>query len=101
MQVGSKMFRCYRCGRTVSPDSPLLQYELCPYCSSAVHCCLNCLYYDDFSPNKCSEPAADWVPDKQKANFCRFFEMAEPEVLKKPMESDKAKLYWETLWRKA
>jgi len=51
--------------------------------------------------NKCSEPAADWVPDKQKANFCQFFEFTEPSMAKRPMEVDKAKAYWESFWKKA
>lgn len=95
------MFRCHRCHKEVSAVSPLRHHELCPYCSTALHSCLNCLYYDEVSPNKCSEPAADWVPDKEKANFCEFFEARQPQMLKKQMEVDKAKAYWESLWKKA
>jgi hypothetical protein len=96
------MLRCYRCHKEISLVSPFAaKHELCPYCSSALHCCLNCLYYDEFSPNKCSEPAADWVPDKAKANFCQFFEPTQPQMLKKQMDVDKAKAYWESLWKKA
>jgi hypothetical protein len=93
------MLLCYRCHREISTNSAFL--ELCPYCSSAIHCCQNCLYYDEYSVNKCSESAADWVPDKQKANFCEFFEFTEPAMAKRPMEVDKAKAYWESLWKKA
>jgi len=96
------MFRCYRCQREVSLTSASSHHELCPYCFSALHCCQNCLYYDEFSPNKCSEPAADWVPDKEKANFCQFFEYSQPQILvKKQMQIDKARAYWESLWKKA
>ena len=45
---------------------------------------MNCIYYDDFSTNKCSEPAADWVPDKEKANFCEFFEFRVISTLSSP-----------------
>ncbi len=93
------MFHCCRCHREVSTNSAFL--ELCPYCSSALHSCLNCQYYDEYSPHKCSEPAADWVPDKHKANFCEFFAFVQPAMIKKPMETDKARAYWESLWKKA
>lgn len=95
------MYRCYRCQREITLRTNLRHHELCPYCSSALHCCLNCLYYDDFSPNKCSEAAADWVPDKEKANFCQYFEFTQPQMLKREMDTDKAKAYWESLWKKA
>jgi hypothetical protein len=62
---------------------------------------MNCLYYDESSPYKCSESAADWVPDKEKANFCEYFEYLQPEILKKDMEVDSSRAYWETLWKKA
>lgn len=95
------MHKCHRCRRIVSPDPGSTPHEVCPYCSSALHCCKNCLYYDETSPYKCSESAADWVPDKEKANFCEFFEPFRAEILKKDMEMDKARAYWETFWKKA
>lgn len=95
------MSHCYKCQREISVGTYLPRHELCPFCSSALHCCFNCLYYDEFSPNKCSEAAADWVPDKEKANFCAFFESRQPQILKREMETDKARAYWESLWKKA
>jgi hypothetical protein len=41
------------------------------------------------------------VPDKDKANFCQYFEFTQPEMLKRDMETDKARAYWESLWKKA
>ena len=95
------MLKCYRCRRIVSPDSRSTPHGVCPFCSTAFHCCMNCLYYDESSPYKCSESAADWVPDKEKANFCQYFEYLQPEILKKDMEVDGSRAYWETLWKKA
>lgn len=95
------MSHCYKCQREISVGTYLPRHELCPFCSSALHCCFNCLYYDEFSPNKCSEAAADWVPDKEKANFCAFFEPRQPQMLKREMGVDKARAYWESLWKKA
>src|SRR5262245_42973894 len=76
----TQMLKCYRCRRIVSPDSRSTPHGVCPFCSTAFHCCMNCLYYDESSPYKCSESAADWVPDKEKANFCQYFEYLQPEI---------------------
>jgi hypothetical protein len=92
---------CYKCHREIASEVSIRRHDLCPYCSSALHCCKNCLYYDEFSPNKCSELAADWVPDKEKANFCEFFMYRQPHLLRKDMETDKARAYWDSLWKKA
>ena len=35
---------------------------------------LNCRLHDSGANNQCREPQAEWVTDKDKANFCEFFE---------------------------
>jgi hypothetical protein len=47
--------------------------EECPNCGADVHSCLNCENYDPHAHNKCREPQAEWVTDREKANFCDFF----------------------------
>ena len=49
----------------------------CPYCHSDLKCCLNCRFFDPGFNNQCREPQAEWCPDKEKANFCEFFEFGE------------------------
>lgn len=39
-----------------------------------MHCCKNCRLFDPGKSNQCSEPQADYVRDKVKANYCEFFE---------------------------
>ena len=34
---------------------------------------MNCRFYDSSAYNDCSEPAADRVVEKDKANFCDYF----------------------------
>jgi hypothetical protein len=34
---------------------------------------LNCGNYDPSAHNRCREPQAEWVPDREKANFCDLF----------------------------
>ena len=47
--------------------------DSCSNCYSDLKCCLNCTFHDTGRNNQCAEPAAEWVPDKDKANFCEFF----------------------------
>lgn len=34
---------------------------------------MNCGNYDPSAHNKCREPLAEWVSDREKANFCDLF----------------------------
>jgi hypothetical protein len=34
-----------------------------------------CLYFDTTAPQQCREPVADNVSDKQRANFCGYFQI--------------------------
>lgn len=48
----------------------------CPSCSRDLHACRNCRHYDPGVNNKCREPNAEWVTDRERANFCDFFQLA-------------------------
>ncbi len=45
----------------------------CPACGKATHCCRNCEYYQLGIANSCREPIADYVSNKEQANFCDYF----------------------------
>jgi hypothetical protein len=64
---------CHHCGRDVALEAALQRTDSCPSCYSDLKCCLNCAFYDPGRNNQCADPAAEWVPDKSKANFCEFF----------------------------
>jgi hypothetical protein len=66
---------CFHCGYKFPEDHIPGREDLCPKCSSAVHCCLNCEFYDETAHNKCREPASEWVADREGANFCSFFKL--------------------------
>jgi hypothetical protein len=88
--------KCYKCsseldfkiGETVGRSAE------CAVCRSDVRCCCNCEFYDAKSYNECSEPQAERVVEKERANFCDYFrlgqktgensaEQAKEEALKK------------------
>lgn len=65
---------CWHCGR------PLTQLDYgrearCPGCDKSTRVCRNCRFFAPGRPNQCQEPLLlDPVIDKQRANFCDFFE---------------------------
>jgi hypothetical protein len=65
---------CHHCGMEIKLESGYVsRKEECPQCGSDVHCCLNCTNYDTAAHNRCREPQAEWVTDRERANFCDFF----------------------------
>ncbi len=78
------MKSCHRCGRELSLLAKIQRTDGCPYCHSDLKCCLNCRLHDPGANNQCLEPQAEWVTDKDKANFCEFFEFRETSPLTQP-----------------
>jgi len=69
-------FSCWKCGRALQDLLlPLPRHEECPHCRAQLHVCRMCLYFDAAAPQQCREPVADLVSDKQRANFCGYFQV--------------------------
>jgi len=70
---------CWACGTGL----PFVRYAAvpreaeCPKCGRDLHACRNCRHYDPGVNNKCREPNAEWVTDRERANFCEFFQLTE------------------------
>lgn len=71
------MRACFQCGQDLAADQKVLREDECPHCSSDLHCCRNCRFHDPAVSNQCRETQADWVAEKDKANFCEFFVFAD------------------------
>ncbi len=69
------MASCYKCGKTITAgvDSPMPPDAVCEQCSSWLHACANCAFYDEYSYTKCREAKADFVFDRLGKNACKFF----------------------------
>ena len=72
---------CHHCERELQVAARIPRTDGCPYCHSDLKCCLNCRLHDRGANNQCREPQAEWVTDKDKANFCEFFEFRERSPL--------------------
>ena len=53
--------------------SPYSRYEECSACKADLHVCLMCREHDPSVSDGCREDRADFVLDKEKANFCDYF----------------------------
>jgi hypothetical protein len=69
---------CWSCGRSLSypPFAMVPREEGCPGCGRSLHSCRNCRHYDPALSNQCREPNAEWVTDRERANFCELFQLS-------------------------
>ena len=66
--------QCWKCGAPLKEfRSPYSRYEECTVCKADLHVCRMCRDYDPQVADACREDRADFVLDKDKANFCDFF----------------------------
>ncbi|MCG3161167.1 MAG: hypothetical protein JMDDDDMK_02285 [Acidobacteria bacterium] len=65
---------CHNCGREIKVVGKVMRKDECPHCDADVHCCKNCRHFDPGKNNQCNEPQAELVREKDRANFCDFFE---------------------------
>ena len=65
---------CFKCGKPYDLSARIGRRDTCPECDADLHCCLNCRHYNRSAHNECNEPQAEWVRDKDRANFCDYFE---------------------------
>jgi hypothetical protein len=73
------MASCWSCGSDLGALRKVGREEICPACNGWIHACKNCRFWDDVS-RTCEEPAAEWVHDRERANFCDFFALPTPDV---------------------
>ncbi|MEX0735782.1 MAG: hypothetical protein WD944_07660 [Steroidobacteraceae bacterium] len=68
---------CWKCGASLAELSlPFGRADYCRACRAEVHVCRMCRFYDVTKAKQCAEPVADPVRDKERANFCGYFEPA-------------------------
>ena len=69
------MAYCAFCDAELPADLRVGRETLCPHCDGHLHACIQCRFYEPTLHNQCLEPEADYVGDRQKANFCEFFQL--------------------------
>ena len=67
---------CFHCGRQIEVKERIGFRDRCTACDRPLHACLNCGFYDPAYNNQCRENQAERVVDKDRANFCEYFDPA-------------------------
>lgn len=65
---------CAECGTERSSKEKVGYREECIKCGADMHSCVNCRFHDKRAYNECNEPSAEVVREKNRSNFCDFFE---------------------------
>lgn len=66
---------CWRCGADLKElPVPFGRTAECPKCNADVHVCKMCRWYDPRVSRQCREPVAEEVKNKERANFCGYYE---------------------------
>lgn len=80
--------QCWKCGQDLKNLLlPFSRYEECNYCKADLHACLACKNYSSSVSDGCNEDRADFILDKDKANFCDYFR-ANPKSYQKQDNSE-------------
>lgn len=66
--------QCQLCGAPVAITVPVPRDSECESCRHDLRCCRNCRHYDTRYNNACKETEAEPVAEKERRNFCEFFE---------------------------
>ncbi len=67
---------CHRCGSPVQllSQQKISRRDTCSHCDADLHCCRNCRFFDPGKHDQCAETQAEWVSEKERADFCDYFE---------------------------
>ncbi|PIS11164.1 MAG: hypothetical protein COT73_05470 [Bdellovibrio sp. CG10_big_fil_rev_8_21_14_0_10_47_8] len=68
---------CFQCQKSLQFSEKKVSFrEECPHCHADVHVCKNCEFYDPKAYNECRESSADRVTEKERANYCEYFQIS-------------------------
>ncbi len=64
---------CWKCGTPIGENN-LGRQDSCEKCGADTRACKNCRHYDRSFNNECREEQAGRQVDKEKGNFCEWFQ---------------------------
>ncbi len=89
---------CHACGEVNEfALRKLGRRDECARCGQELHCCLQCRLFDEATD--CREPQADVPREKDRANFCEFFELGDG-TSGGPRQQGAAKAAFDALFKK-
>ena len=99
METTKKILHCYSCDSELILIDKVVRQDTCPTCDKDLRCCKNCRFWDPGAHNQCRETISEYVPDREKANFCASFEIRKGK-LGAPEDVNAAKSKLEGLFKK-
>ena len=66
--------RCNNCAAEIQVDGGIQVISRCKNCGNDLHSCRNCLNFDPAARSECMKPVESRVANKNRNNFCSFFE---------------------------
>lgn len=67
--------KCFFCREDVPIYGKVERQDTCPHCNRDLRCCKQCKFYDQNAYNECREVSAERIIEKERANFCDYFEV--------------------------
>lgn len=93
---------CYFCGNPLEETVQIFRSSTCPSCSKDLKICYNCKFYSESAHWNCLETIDEPVADKDKSNFCGYFQFKDitesEDRMKKDSKSRKAKESFDKLF---
>jgi hypothetical protein len=83
------MKACHFCGRQVPEGERVYRSSSCAGCGRDLKICLNCRFYSAGAHWDCLESIHDPVADKERANFCEFFQFRDSKPEARAADRDK------------
>jgi len=70
-------FDCWKCGAALGRllSLPIGRNDSCPNCRAELYVCRLCSFYEPAVADQCREPIAERVSNKERANFCGYFQL--------------------------
>jgi hypothetical protein len=65
---------CHFCGDQLDEKMEVYRSSVCVSCGKDLKICYNCRFYSKGAHNDCLETSAEPVRDKDRANFCDYFQ---------------------------
>jgi hypothetical protein len=75
VDVTKKILYCWNCTTPIALIDKVVRQDTCFSCNKDLRCCKNCRFWDPGAHNQCRENLTEYVPDREKANFCAAFEI--------------------------
>ena len=92
---------CWKCKNEIKGLDKISRSATCPHCQVYLHCCFNCIFYDKFAYHECKEPQAEWIKEKDKANFCDYFSLIKEKLIEhKTLSKEEARRKLNELFKK-